>query len=83
METEVAAEEEEGLEEKQDGEKEVNLGTSQDEGDEAGAESAENGARLDGKIKFGRRRRTESNTFGGILHRRGLKIEKIVAVKGV
>ena len=79
----MAAEDEAGVEKEKGGEKEVDFGAGQNKGNQAIANGAENGTGFDGKINFGRRRRANRHPLFRILHRRGLEVDEVIAVKGI
>ena len=79
-EAEVAAEDEAGIEKKKGGEEEVNFRASEDEGDDAVADGAEDGPGFDRKIKFGCRSGTDGDALLWVLNRRGLEIDEIITV---
>ncbi len=79
----MAAEDEEGFENKKTRKEEVDFRAGQNEGDNAAADSTKNGAGFDGKIKFGRRGGTDADAFRWILNRRGLEVDEVITVKHV
>jgi len=62
----VAAENEEGLQQKKTGEEKIDFGAGEDEGDDAAADGTQDGAGFDGKINFGCGGGTDANSFLGI-----------------
>lgn len=76
----MAAEDEEGFENKKTRKEEVDFGAGEDEGNNAVADGAENGPGLNREINFGRRGGTDADTFLWVLNRRGLKVDEIVTI---